>query len=168
MYQVFSKGDISDLLAYQKVIHEVFGILEKPFISQESSFDTFQPSWCLDSLVWHHQIFILKWQRNYTMIIFLHSSFLQNMQKLLIFYWHVIAAHHNFAWRKTGSLKSFLYIILNISSRAMFLMEFFIPKWFDSTCDVDASLTATQWQLIESLLSPFIIGPTMYHLSLVL
>ena len=87
--QVFPKGDISHLLAYpliRRSFINYFVILEEPFIFQESSFETFQPSECLDSVAWHHQIFTSKQQRDYIMIIFLHSSFLQNMQTLSFFY----------------------------------------------------------------------------------
>ena len=95
------------------------------------------------------------------------SFFLQNMQKLSVFYWNFTAAYHDFAWR-AGSLKWFLYIILNISSTLISLMKSFILKWCDAAFDVDVSLTTTRLQLIKNLLSQFIFGPTIPHPSLTL
>ena len=107
--------------------------------------------WDISVVVWHNQIFIPKRQRNFIMIIFLHKvpsseicrNFRYSVDTSLLLILILLEG-------RAGSLKLCLYIILITFSRVMPLMKFLIPKWCDAACDVDASLTATRWQLIES------------------
>ena len=144
MYQVFPKDDISDHLAYPLIWRWFiifFRILEKLFIFQESSF------WDISAFLMHG-LCCLIWPDFYLeMAEELHRDHLSPQllsPKYANFQFSIdtsLPLTMILLKGRAHSLRLFLYIILNISS----IMESFILKWCDATCDVDASLTATQW-----------------------
>ena len=98
--------------------------------------------WDISVAVWHNQIFIPKRSHKVPSSEICKNSWYSMENSLLL----ILILLEG----RAGSLKLCLYIILMTSSRVMPLMKFLIPKWYDAACDVDASLTATRWQLIES------------------
>ena len=101
----------------QKPIHDFFVILEEPFIFQES-FLCYKSPLIMHDTIMTSSNFISKRQRNHIMMISVQGSF--------------SATSGNFLTSTDTSLLLimifFLYIILNISSREMPLIEPIIPK----------------------------------------